>query len=464
MTEKRRRTLLLGAIVLVLAATAYVKLQLAERERGGGVESPAARAQAALDLAREAAVSDDLEGVERALATADDAITEALALGVGERVDMLHARVTVASRRARVAERRGRAGEAIRALRDADAQAAQLLERAPVDERARQARLAVALDLAESLHETGGSEAARALESGLSAVEETLARTPPGDAVRRALASGWIRLAELRETASAVEACRRAVEHTAATTAGDPGEAAARRHAVLARAVQVADAAGDEEAARGFEEAAIETVRLRLTLGATEEATLAKHLRRLADRVGGPQGLTLTDEAVGLWRAALARGDAGAALGLARALNDYGALLSKAGRDEDALARYAEAVEATARLEGAERRTRLVALGNHAQLLGRLDRMVEAKRVAADAWALAVSLADAPGSPGRAQVDAALAGLRHARLLRAAPRPDARAARTIAAQARERLSAAGEEGARAASVSRGLDALSRELR
>jgi len=111
------------------------------------------------------------------------------------------------------------------------------------------------------------------------------------------------------------------------------------------------------------------------------------------------------------------------------------------------------------------RRTRLIALGNHAQLLGRLDRTRKARKTAATAYALALELVTDSGQSKQAQGDAVSAGLRYARLLRAPPGANRKRARTVARAARDRLRALpGKKSKRQKTLGKGLDALLAELR
>ncbi len=470
MTESRRRGLLLLSIVLVVGVTIALKVKLTERESAVGDESPVARANAALSEASRAATSEDMEGVERHLGTAAAALDEALEEKPGD-LEAARARLAVARRRAAVSERRGRAPEAIGRLRTALQLATRLHERSPTASRGRLDRLDVARALTRTLLETGNATAAsETARTTLDAIEATLAGTRPGPPVRALLARLWLQLAKARRTnfAAASEALDRAVAHAEADD-GDPVEATARLHIVLATAVGMSDASGRAADALRYERRLVQVLELKAKLVADPASTrrvLARRLARLAGRLEGAQAQPLHEKALAVRRALLKAQPDDAALrrDVAKSLNHLGALHSSAGRDEAAIQAYADAARNAEGLTGPLRRTRLVALGFQAHLLGKLDRMVASKAVAAQAYTLAVDLAAGAPTERRAGLDAVAAGLRHARLARAKPKPDRPLARKVAQTERARLEALPKpHDKRVASLRAGLDEVLREL-
>ena len=461
--ERRRRVWLLGAIGLVLVATFVMRSKLADRDATRAQQAPAERARAALLEAKQAAIDEDLPAMDQTLRAAAEALDAALETNPAD-IQLARARVSVSRRLARVCERRGRAREAAGLLRDAHQRAGKLHEAAPTDALARQSRLGVARELAAALKEAGDAEGAMAAaEAALTGVEATLPGTPPGALVRGELSRLWLQVAAARtDPAQAMEAANRAIAHAEAEQ--DTPEGLAHLYATLARGIEVADRMQRGADAARLEHRAIAVLRLRRSAGAEGvNTTLARHLRRLAGRAAGTEALALHREAVSLARETLgATPTPETRRSLALGLNQLGAALAETKEHDAALEAYAEAARVATALTGAARRTRLVALGNRAHLLGRLDRMVSAKQVAATAYRLAVDLAS-DGSP-RAALDAAAAGLRHARLLRAKPRPRQAEARRVARVERARLgSYEGTRKKRAKSLQRGLDELLREL-
>ena len=440
-----KRGLLLLAIVAVLVATVLLKLKLAERETQTGELGPVARANVALNEANQAAASGDQAGVATALTAAAGALDEALEAAPSER-GLMRDRLNVELRRAAVGEKFPQRELAVNYARTLHAQQ-------PSDPRARLDRLKVAriLATAHGEHEAAARE--------LAEVEGSLAGTPPGPPVRAALARMWLDLGSVRVGDAAIDALDRGVAHAEADD-GDAVESTSRLHAALASAVSRADALRRPAAAERYERRLVEVLELKVKLTPDPVAarrSLAFHLSKLAGRA---EDLALHGRAVAERRTVLAAAPSEEARrDLARTLTHLGALHAKHGRDDEAVGAYEEAVKVSEPLTGALRRTRLVALGFLAHLLGRQDRMFRSKAMAAQAYDLAVELLDG----GRAAaLDAVSAGLRHARLLRARPRPDRRNALRVARAERARLD--GLEGARVEELRTALDALIVELR
>lgn len=480
--NQRIRTALLISIAMTVVATVALQWRMRVRREEAAqaaADRPEARARDALQDADRAAINGDSAAVERALERARGALDEALAEQPDED-QLLRVRVSVARRLAHLARQGQRVAEARPLLEDAVARAARLHDESPTDTRARAERMAAARELADLLA-TGGEEGrgAEVAEGAAQAVEASLGDLGAGPQVLDALIDTWLDAARMhaaaKAPAAALAAAGRAVGHAEAALKGasDAVGAAGRLYGVLLAAMEAADAAERKDEAERLERRALEVVELRDRLTPDEVAVrraMGTHCARLADRAaaGGreDEARRLLDRALEVRTGLAARlpGDAEAQQDLVRTLNSLGALHSAAGRHEEALEAYRATVEAAARVGREGRRMRLIALGNYAHLLGRLDRMVDSKKTAAEAYALAVELADEARDDPQAAVDAAVAGLRHARLLRAQPAPDRKSARAVAAEERQRLQRfAGETSARARSAREGLDALIKEL-
>ncbi|MCB9544500.1 MAG: hypothetical protein H6706_01240 [Myxococcales bacterium] len=472
--ETRTRLLLLLGIAVVGVATLVVQRRLAERKAQEGVEaadSPAARARAALARADQAAINRDVDALRVALDQARDALDEAL---VAQPTDekLLRSRLVLTRRLANAAVEQGQAAQAVTLLEEALSRAQVLYDQDRLAERARTDLLNVARELADARGKAGDAAgAARAATEAAQAVEAGLAALPAGASVLGDLADLWLEGAAAQvkagDKAGAIATLGRAAARAEDATRGgdDPIAALGRAYAQVARAAGMADDLKAPEAA----ELARTCLRLleerkALTPG---NASLDRGLAAWNGRLGEyaeaakdlPGAQAAYEKALAIRRALLEAdpADRDARKEVVRALNRLGAFHSTAGADRLALTRYAEAAEAAAPL--GDDRTRLIALGNHAHLLGRLDEMVPAKTAAAEAYALALRLVAAPGADAEATRDAASAGLRHARLLRAKPKPDKAAALAVAQAELARLGdQAGAKAVRAA-----LEELVKEL-
>ena len=451
------RVILVAAILLVVVATAVVKMKLDERAAATGEASPLARAKVALEEANRAATSEDFASVEAGLNTAATALEEALA-SQPRGLEILRARLGVARRRAALDEQLGR--DTSTRWRAALALAGRHHELVPTDGLARLDRLRVARALLRA-RPAASDEASRAL----AAVERTLNTTPPGPPVRAELARLWLDLAQTRQTdAAAIAALDRGLAHAEADD-GDAVEATGRLHTALATAVATADRLERPDDAQRFERRLVEVIELEIRLATDPDLprrALAQHLSQLAGRLGGDAARALYERALKERRRLLeARpGHPETRRDVARALTHLGALHASADRSEAAIQAYREAAEVAEPLEGKLRRTRLIALGFLAHLLGKQHHMVASKKASADAYALALLLVDPEDR--RSQVDAAAAGLRHARLLRAKPRPSRRESKRVARLEHARLATL--SGSRADSLRKALRQLTRELR
>ncbi|MEZ4469053.1 MAG: hypothetical protein R3F43_32625, partial [bacterium] len=385
---------------------------------------------------------------------------------------LLRSRLVLTRRLANAAMEQGRAAEAVTLLEEAQSRAQVLFEQDRLGERPRSDLLSVAQELAEARVKSGDAAgAARAATEAAQAVEAGLASLPAGASVLGDLADLWLAAAAaqvmVKDTPAAVAALRQAAARAEDATRGgdDPIAALGRAYAQVARAAGLADdlkAPIAVELARSClrlleERKALTPGNASLDRGlAAWNGRLGEYAEAEKDAAGA---LAAYEKALAIRRSLMEAdaADLDARREVVRALNRLGAFHSGADQDAQALARYAEAAEAAAPL--GEDRTRLIALGNHAHLLGRLDKMVESKAVAAEAYALALRLVAAPGADAEATRDAAAAGLRHARLLRAKPKPDKAAALAVVQAELARL--AGHDGAKA--VRAALEDLLKEL-
>ncbi len=452
----RLRVVLLAAIVAVLAGTFFMRRELTRRRDAAAAarDAPEARAARAMEEAERALAHDGVVTAQQALREAAAALDEALA--ASDEVRLQRVRLVVTDRLGELAVRTGQTNEAFDLRKEADRRSSEVLAVDPADEGARVNRLAAAQKLADAWAGRGRVEEARAtLVAAAEAVEATPAPTP---AVRSALARARLRAAGLDEgpPQRALAAFAAGIAHgeAALATATDPVTARVELAGGLAEAADRAAAAKDPRA-RDWDARAVELLEaaLRDRPDPRVERTLAARHVVAADRAGDEAAARAGYErALALRRARLERAvdDFDARRDLVLALNHLGAFHSARDRDALALAAYAEAAAVARDLRppapldaaGYEAwRIRLVALGNQALLLGRLDRLAEARAAAADAWQLAEAAAPERGDDPQAALDHATAGLRYARLLRAPPAPDRAAARRVARAAQARVAA-----------------------
>ncbi len=447
--------MLIGGIVLVGGATLVLKQKMSARDAAHAeADRPRVVLRNALAKADQAVVDGKLERAQAALVEAAAALKQALA----DQPDagLRRAEVRVPRRQGHIAAKLGDKEAAGRFLERADEAARRNLSRAPSDNIARSDRLAVALERVDHLGKTAQSRSVA--ERAAQHLEDSAAGASLSAPVQSNLASLWLRAAEAGPAETAAALLEQAVSRaeSAARLAESPAEGLGRLSALLGRATARALEAKDTRLAIRFDRRAIEVLALRFELKADpslERAQAALSLR-LADQLPEAEALSLVEQAVALRR----KSKAPAGL-IAFALNDLGALHSRAKRDEAAEKAYREAVEVSEGVEGPSLRTRLIALGNHAQVLGRLDRMKAAKARAAEAYTLAESMLDA--TP-RSRLDMVAAGLRHARLLRARPGAKRKTARAVVKKELARVATL--KSARAGRMRKGLEALAKELR
>lgn len=453
--------LALGALLVTVSGVFVVKRHL-ERDPNAGIPD-AVKAERAMRDAEEATGRGDLDAAGKALSEAEAAIDGAVDLAP-EDMSLSRARLAILDRAAQLARRRQDAPLALRyAHRTAD-WAGEILKRHPTDERAALDALSTANGFADESERARvpAADVRRGLESAASAVPAAATASP---AVQLALSGTWLRLA--RGTTVDLPYWDKAV------AALGPNPSGLGAVPVLAAAADAAERRGDLPSARRLDTQAL----------AAAEAEVASHpgdpgaarllegrLLSAADRLsaaGDAAAGPLYARVVASRRARLAKtpasDDGETRRELARALTAQGAALSE--RDPDAaLAAYSEAAQIAAPLLGEGRRTRAVALGNRAQILGRLNRWDEARAAAREALDVATELADDPQAPATAEADRAHAALRAARLFRG-PGGDRAKAVAVAREAKARLEKAvvprNAEDRRTEALS-GLEALLKE--
>jgi tetratricopeptide (TPR) repeat protein len=451
--QQRTRIFLLGGIVVALAVSVVLHLRLAERREANeqAINSPESRAAEALQRATQAMVNRDLPSAHSALMEARVALDEGLEADKSH-YKLRKARVEVAKRLAAVgAEEGSPAAEILAHLEDAAVRSAQLHEEDPANEGAQLERLATAREWGATLQKAENHAAAvDVLERGGLGVENASSGLVPTRNVRLALSEIWISAARsnsaLKRGGPFIESIGRAISHASGATsdAADPIAAQARVYRRKAEAVKLSEQAGLPGQAEAFEREAISTLEVRWQMQPDELSlprALAARLNRVADAAqkGGRYSKALEDHerALAVREQLLAKkpGDKDLVRDMVRGLNHIGAFYSDVDRDQDALLAYAKAAKAA---EGLTDRTAVLTLGNYSQVLGRLDKTVEARDVARRSYELAVAQTERDPAPA-ARLDAAVSGLRYARLLRARPKANKKAARTVAQESRARL-------------------------
>ena len=453
--QTRVRLLLLIAIAGVLAGTFWLKTKMGERDaaKAGRLDDPAHRARTALAEADSAVISKDLPAVWLKLQRARSALEDGLATRPTD-VALLRSRIVVLRRLANAGTQLGKP-EAAGLIAEALTYSRALFDQDRNDPRARVDLLKAARELGTfRMRHDDAVGAAGALSGAAEAVEAAHVVLPARASVLSLLASTWTDAAEAHAKAGAIidarAALRQAAKHAEDATRGgkDPVSALASATGLVGRAAQIAYRLKVPEAL-GLAKRAV--VLLKQQRGLTPEnrsfdTSLAQWHGRVAElhaEAGRDvDALASYQAAIQTRRALSERFSKEGALkaNLVRAINRLGAYHSAAGRNEKAIAAYAEAVE-LARTATDHQRVLLIALGNYAHVLGRIDRMVESKAAAAEAYTLALARLAGDKPSRRAQLDASVAGLRHARLLRAKPRPKRRLARTIAEAEKARLGA-----------------------
>ena len=470
--SKLRIALWIGVVTMAVGSVALYAGLHARREAVREAKTrPETRAEAALRAADRAVARGALDEAVTAYLRAAQVLDEGLS-APSPSATLQRARLTVSERLGRIAMQRGRAREAAGHLADAAERATRLFDGARTDGRNRMVRLATVLTLDDARRDMGG-DAADAIAAAVEDVEESLAVLAPSESVRAMLADAWTRLARHRKS---VDAFDRAVAHADARTeaAEDPLAAVRDHYAIVVEAAEMATREADLDR---YEREALRLLRQQLALqpddASLRKAQSAWHARR-AKRAGDRGDVASARRefalALELRRALAASGDHEARRDLVVTLTQAASFESKADDGADtAITQYREAAEIASASGDGGRSMRARALGSAAQVLGRVDRMSEAKAAAAAAYALASAEADVRADDVRAGLDAAVAALRHARLLRAKPEPDRAEARRVLQVGRARLKAleatdtSERDAKRRAKLHSGFDALAKDL-
>ena len=482
---RRQASLRLGLIIAIIAVVG-VSVHLYRRIGGRRTviernqAHPEARAEQAMRRADRAIVRADLAAADREFRDAAVALDLALA-EAPERLELRRARVTLCDRLAQVALRREQPRVAAAYLKDAVERSSRIFADARTDDRNRSDRLSTAHQLAQVRVALGDVPGALAvLEGALADVEPTLETLAPSVMVRQGIADGWLAVARAQARLDKPEMMRnaynRALAHarTIADQSDDPNSAVADLYALVGEAAAAMEAHGRRDDAIALEQRALELLELRNRLTPGDAPILralsgryVEAAERAIERQAFDEATGLYEQALEIRRARLARvpEESQAIMDVIVALTHIGRLASRRDRNEEALKAYGEAAVRARQLGPEGRSTRARALGSQSQVLGRMDRMIEAKRAADDAFELALALAQEKPDDRRAGMDAVAAGLRHARLLRASPRPNRKAARRVAREARNRLRGlASPPSTRASKLAGALDELLAELR
>ena len=488
-----KKPLLLIAIALVLAATYLVKRLSEERQVAASeaaAERPEARANRALTLADEAERAGNAPACLAALTTAKAALDEAQALRP-EDLELRRARTLLAARLGVQAKKSGDLPAAKRHLEEGLSQALATLDAHPDDDTLKLQAVTLGRALVELLTaQRAFAEAEQRGQAVADAVEAKLGALTPSPQLRASLAALWLSVGRLKVDALGLDAEPAPTPTAAARDAALLPLLAAKRHA------DALAAESDDVVASLNQQYSVlaQIAELALTLEHPDAAARLKDtLACLAlRRAGRPDDLNLL-QVEAAWLVALAELEAktgaldparislGRALALRRqwlatsptdearealvmALSTLGALESKALAHPAALSAYTEAVALAEPIEAGQSRALLLALGNHAQALGRADRIKDARELTRRAYALALHRLDAHPDQPEAIQDAAAAGLRHARLLRAVPSADRAAALSLAKTERARLSQAPPVSPKTRATLQGLEALIDELK
>lgn len=481
----RTRMLLIIGIVLAGGVSIYLHFELADRRSAAedaANNSPQARVNAALQEADRATINQEYGAAWTALTEASAALDAAL-VERPDAPDLLRGRLIVARRLAQVAEHRARSADARPHYEDALARAESLFAARPADSVARADRLGTARGLGDFLTRAEDhAGAARVMRAAAEAVEASASAVPTTGQVQVALGDLWLATARAHAAAkqreSALSAAASAVQRAEATRADeDPITGASRAYTIAAAVVQLAQDLDAQAEQVAFEDDAVRLLEVRQRMQPDDlqiNRTLAARYVRVADHRAEagefPVAESRHQRAVALRKRLVEQHPADATVrrDLVRGLNQLGGFYSDRDRDDEALATYAEAAEVAKPLDEIGLRTRIIAMGNYAQLLGRVDKTRQARDVAGEVYTLARQRATQRPDDGQAALDAARAGLRRARLLRAPPGADRGAARalakTVRAEVEALLTAPGSTGKRATAIAGALDELLAELR
>lgn len=408
-----RLPVLAGLAALVTASGVFVVKARLERDPLEGVP-PAARAEMAV---RAAEASGDPAVVERSLMEALAHLEEARAAAPGD-VSLGRARLAVLDRLGGNALRHGTEADALRFAKHAADEALAVLRANASDERAVLDALATANTYADRAEKArvGAADRQRVLmDAAVAAGQGT-----PGSAA--VLARTWLRAAQLATGAESSATWRKATEAT------DPQTPTLEGLALLVAAVETLSRLDEAEDTRPIV-ASARALAERLQAARPGDATVereleARHLTlaEVSEKTQDWQGARrFLETVVQMRRARLARNasDVETRRELVRVLSNLGVFLSVQGALDQARETHTEAAKLTDGLEGEGRRTAMVAYGNLAQTLGKLEKWDDARAAASKAVTLAAALEKDFDAGDDAALDLANARLRHARLLRA---------------------------------------------
>ncbi|MFN3202592.1 MAG: hypothetical protein ACE366_29645 [Bradymonadia bacterium] len=465
---QRVRLMLLAAIVAVIAMSAVLYFKIEDRKsmKAAAAQGPESQAERALTEADRAVVNQDFAQARQAFTRAATALDEALK-GKGRDLKLLRIRMSVDDRLAYLDQREARLDWAVEHATAARDRARAILTLSITDERSRMDRLSTAQRLREVLEKSERPvEARQALFEAAEAVEATLETLPPDQSTRVALSEAWQGVAALGASgAEATKAHARAIAHAEEALKGAHEPIGALDHLYSVLSLALEDSADARHGARL--KRAIQVLRLRLELKAGDRAArraLAGRLSQQAKAREGAEAEALYGESITLRRALLegAPDDGEARADLAVALSQLARHHGAASADTKSRDAYAEAVEVARPLKASHPDLLVKLLGSLAQVLGRMDEMVPSKAAAAEAWSLASGRVDAEGD--RTRLMAAVAALRHARLLRADPKPDKKGALKITREGLDLVKGLQRQGGRSKKVKQGLETLLAELR
>ncbi len=477
---RQTRLLLVAGIVLAGGFSIYLHFELSERKEAAeqaARNDPAARTQRAILEADRAMLNGKLKAARNALEEALEAIQDAIAIK-GEDRRLLRSRLVVTRRLGHVSEKLGEFSTARGHFKVAVSEARELFSQNSTDSRSRSDRLSTVREYAD-LSVVPRPEAATITAEAAQAVAAASGTVVPSYQVSVQIGETWLTAAQAAaetKDMKALQYARRGLETALASQsrASEPATGLSHAYGIAAKAVGLAEELRAEDLAMEFEMTAVKLLESRRALASNDAAVgqaLGARYGRLADhaarRGDEDEALTLHRKAIDTLTAIFEQqpDDQQARLSLVRGLNLMAAYHAHTRDNKKALSLYGRAAELAVGLGTTSRRTQLITLGNHAQLLGRLNRIRKARRVAKKALGLAAELSEVPKADRRSLVDLVSAELRYARLLRSAPQARLSEALKLARSARDRLDAMpGPSSSRKKSLLKGVNALLAELR
>ncbi|MEE2755557.1 MAG: tetratricopeptide repeat protein [Myxococcota bacterium] len=472
--------LLLAIFVVIAASIGFYKWSefrrieaMKERE-----QSPKARVDRALERAQRATINKQFRHAEDEYKTAYEAIDEAI-LERPDSIKLKRSKLVILKQLSHWTKHRKDFKAAYRWSDEAVKLATMLLESQPTDTRARRDRISTAVAYAEA-GALAEPDARAILQGAIEAVSKTTETVPPSASVREMLARGWAQVAKAAgledDFDASYAASRKGLTWSRSGTTADEQNRRLNSlpYQIAEAASQLAREKNDTERQIEFEKETLVALAVSARLddkSATIQGMLAARRARLADLF---QKKGNVDEAERLHQLAVKTLAATVTqypkrqklrLSWVRALNHQGAFYSETKKNKRALAAYESAYQAAESLTEKGRRAKLISMGNYAQLLGRLDRIIDARKIAEKAYLFANSLSDESAKTWSLRLDVASSGLRLARLLRATPRPDKKRALEVATNEYDVLTERGElKTKKARKLKTALRSLIQELR